>query len=104
MLRAHSVSRVPSLYYLGLQVPPPSSSPHPLPSSRPPPPRPSNQPLPSPPPLFAPPPQLAKYDRKAPESILRDGVDAALVSYILDPEDNLPRTKVPTPPPALLVI
>jgi separase len=55
VLRAHSVSRVPSLYYLGLQ--------------------------------------LAKYDRRAPESILRDGVDAARFSYILDPEDNLPRTK-----------
>eukprot|EP00667_Euglena_gracilis_P000685 EG_transcript_686 len=54
-LAGQSISRVPSLYYLGLQ--------------------------------------LAKYERGAPPSLLRDGVDADRVFFMLDPENDLHGTK-----------
>ena len=55
VLAHHSVSRVPSLYYLRLQ--------------------------------------LTKYDRGAEGSVLRDGIDADKVYYVLDPQNDLPRTR-----------
>eukprot|EP01001_Neometanema_parovale_P006120 NODE_24_length_4294_cov_22.270439_g22_i0.p1 GENE.NODE_24_length_4294_cov_22.270439_g22_i0~~NODE_24_length_4294_cov_22.270439_g22_i0.p1 ORF type:complete len:1341 (+),score=223.88 NODE_24_length_4294_cov_22.270439_g22_i0:89-4111(+) len=55
VLSSHSVSRVPSLYYLQIQ--------------------------------------LAKYQKKAPSSLLRDGIDSTSVFYVLNPTTDLVKTQ-----------
>ncbi len=42
-------------------------------------------------------PQLMKYERGSAPSLLRDGVDGNRVFYILDPQNDLHRTQVPSP-------